>query len=354
MKNIEITTGMTLRDKVTKARVFVQSVDGDKVELANVDDEGIIDMETARTVVMNSQSRKCFDILDYGEQDNPVGYTVDNDGVLLKDGDTATEQGQLVFKSIIATLPGEIILTAATKDKKDNRLDVFSYRPAEDKFEKLISEVGEVNVTELADGTIALMVKTVEPRVVVDNDGDDVLDEDGKPVTAEVVENLFLSLYDGKDIDFFQLDNELESIKTIPDTSYLSAVVTAVAEYDDYDNKVFKTLKSVLNIVIDRTYHDVTRFETSVAADSITIDDTDSVVALAGDTFYYQNKGHNSRKVTAPCVKNLAGYKYLIDTDIRNGSETYVLANEDYEVKTLFLKKTYDRGDIISVEFSVE
>lgn len=350
MKNIAITTGMTLRDKVTKARVFVQSVDGDKVELANVDAEGIIDMETARTVVMNSQSRKCFDILDYGEQDNPIGYTVDNDGVLLKDGDAATEQGQLVFKNIIATLPGEIILTAATKDKKDNRLDVFSYRPAEDKFEKLIPEVGEVNVTDLGDGTIALMVKTVEPRVVVDDDGDDVLDEDGKPVTAEVVENLYLSLYDGKDLERFQLDCELEDIKAIPDTSYLSAVATAVAGYDDYNNRVLRPLKSVLNIVIDRTYHDVTRFETSVAADSITIDDTDSVVALAGDTFYYQNKGHNSRKVTSPCVKDLAGYKYLIDTDIRNGSETYVFANKDYEVKTLFLKKTYDRGNIISVE----
>lgn len=350
MKNIEITTGMTLKDKVTKTRVFVQSVDGDKVELVNVDAKGIIDMETARTIVMDNQSRKCFEILDYGEQDNPVGYTVDNDGVLLKDGDAATEQGQLVFKNIIATLPGEIILTAATKDKKDNRLDVFSYRPAEDKFEKLISNVGEVNVTKIASETIAMMVKTIEPRVVVDEDGDDVLDEDEKPVTAEVVENLFLSLYDGKDLDYFQLDCELEDIKTIPDTSYLSAVATTVAGYDDYNNRVLKPLKSVSNLVIDRTYHDITRFETAVAADSITIDDTDSVVALAGDTFYYQNKGHNSRKVTAPCVRKLAGYKYLIDTDIRNGSETYVLANEDYEVKTLFLKKTYDRGNIISVE----
>ncbi len=350
MKNIEITTGMTLKDKVTKTRVFVQSVDGDKVELVNVDAKGIIDMETVRTIVMDNQSRKCFEILDYGEQDNPVGYTVDNDGVLLKDGDAATEQGQLVFKNIIATLPGEIILTAATKDKKDNRLDVFSYRPAEDKFEKLISNVGEVNVTKIASGTIAMMVKTIEPRVVVDEDGDDVLDENGEPVTAEVVENLFLSLYDGKDLDYFQLDCELEDIKTIPDTSYLSAVATTVAGYDDYNNRVLKPLKSVSNLVIDRTYHDITRFETAVAADSITIDDTDSVVALAGDTFYYQNKGHNSRKVTAPCVRKLAGYKYLIDTDIRNGSETYVLANEDYEVKTLFLKKTYDRGNIISVE----
>lgn len=350
MKNIAIAAGMTLKDKITKTRVFVQSVDGDKINLVNVDDEGVVDMKTTRTVVMNSKSRKCFDILDYGKQSKPVGYTVDAAGVLLLNGDAATEQGQLVFKSIIATLPGEIILTAATKDKKDNRLDVFSYRPAEDKFEKLIPEVGEVNVTDLGDGTIALMVKTVEPRVVVNDDGDDVLDEDGKPVTAEVVENLYLSLYDGKDLERFQLDCELESIKTIPDTSYLSAVATAVAGYDDYNNRVFKPLKSVLNIVIDRTYHDVTRFETSVAADSITIDDTDSVVALAGDTFYYQNKGHNSRKVTAPCVKELTGYKYLIDTDIRNGSETYVFANKDYEVKTLFLKKTYDRGNIISVE----
>lgn len=350
MKNIEITAGMTLKDKVTKTRVFVQSVDGDKVELVNVDAEGVIDMETARTVVMDNQSRKCFKILDYGVQDTPVGYTVDNDGTLLLNGDAATEQGQLVFKSIIARLPGELVLTAATKDKKDNRLDVFSYRPAEDKFKKLIPEIGEVNVTDLGDGTIALMVKIVEPRVVVDDDGDDVLDEDGKPVTAEVVENLFLSLYDGKDLDYFQLDCELEDIKTIPESSYISAVATTVAGYDDYNNRVLKPLKSVSNLVIDRIYHDITRFETAVAADSITIDDTDSVVALAGDTFYYQNKGHNSRKVTAPCVKKLTGYKYLIDTDIRNGSETYVLANEDYEVKTLFLKKTYDRGNIISVE----
>lgn len=350
MKNIEITVGMTLRDKVTKTRVFVQSVDGDKVELVNVDDEGIIDMETARTVIMDSQSRKCFDILDYGEQDTPVGYTVDNDGTLLLNGDTATEQGQLVFKSIIARLPGKLILTAATRDKKDNRLDVFVYQPAEDKFEKLISEVGEVNVTDLEDGTIAMMVKTVEPRIVVDEDGDDVLDEDGKPVMAEVAEDLQLMLYDGDYVNSFQLDCELENIEVIPDSPYIRATSTSVVCYDNYNNRVLKDLEDVSNLVIDRTCHRIMSFHTAVAADSITIDDTDSVVALAGDTFYYQNKGHSSRKVTAPCVKKLIGYKYLIDTDIRNGSETYVLANEDYEVKTLFLKKTYDRGNIISVE----
>lgn len=353
MKNVEITVGMTLRDKVTKTRVFVQSVDGDKVELVDIDTEGVIDMETARTVTMDSQSRKCFDILDYGKQDTPVGYTVANDGVLLKDGDVATEQGQLVFKSIIARLPGELILTAATKDKKDNRLDVFSYRPAEDKFEKLISEVGEVNVTNLEDGTIALMVKTIEPRVVVDDDGDDVLDEDGKPVMAEVAEDLQLVLYDGDYLNSFQLDCELENIEVIPDdpdNSYIRATSTSVVCYDNYNNRVLKELEDVSNLVIDRAYHRIISFHTAVAADSITIDDTDSVVALAGDTFYYQNKGHNSRRVTAPCIKELAGYKYLIDTDIRNGSETYVLANKDYEVKTLFLKKTYDRGNIISVE----
>ena len=46
----------------------------------------------------------------------------------------------------------------------------------------------------------------------------------------------------------------------------------------------------------------------------------------------------------------MKGYNYLVDADIRNSVETYVFADDNYDVKTLVRKRTYDRGDIITVE----
>lgn len=77
---------------------------------------------------------------------------------------------------------------------------------------------------------------------------------------------------------------------------------------------------------------------------------TGDFILRTENTLYVQNRGHNSRVVTAAVLKTVPDAKYLIDADIRNGSETYVLADGDYNVVTVKKTKTYDRGDIITVE----
>lgn len=352
MKNTVVVSSK-LFNKVTKEIMLVADIsDKDEVTLQKidvVDGKEVIDLENEVILPLKSVEA-CFDIIEYGKQDKPIGYSVYN-GELLCNGEPATEQGQLSFIDILAVLPGEIILSAKTRDAKDDRIEVFAYKPLTDKFTKLVREVGRVSVTPLSDDRLAMILRTIDPEVVVDEDGEDVVDGDGNKVTANVVKDITLALYADGYIQFRSLSFDPEGIKEVKDgaRSYLVATTSNYIGYDDYDNRVLVSKDDVTTIVLDADGYETDSFVTKAPADTITFDKNGSIVALAGDTLYFQNIGHNYRTVKAPAVTELAGYPYLVDCDIRNSQETYVMANENYETKTLLRKKTYDRGDIVTI-----
>jgi hypothetical protein len=352
MKNTVVVSSKVL-NKITKEVMLVADVsDKDEVTLQKIDvidGKEVIDLESEVVLPLKSVE-SCFDVIEYGKQDKPIGYSIYN-GELLCGGEPATEQGQLSFIDILATLPGEIILSAKTRDAKDDRIEVFAYKPLTDKFTKLVREVGRVSVTSLSDDRLAMVLRTIDPEVVVDEDGEDVVDGDGNKVTANVVKDITLALYENGDIQFRSMNFDPESLKEVKNgtRSFLVATATNYIGYDDYDNRILVSKDDVTTAILDADGYEVYSFVTKAPADSITFDKDGSVVALAGDTLYFQNRGHNYRMVKAPAVTELAGYPYLVDCDIRNSQETYVMANESYETKTLLRKKTYDRGDIVTI-----
>lgn len=352
MKSTVVKSSKVL-NKVTKEVMLVADIsEKDEVTLQRIeviDGKEVIDLESEVVLPLKSVEA-CFDIIEYGKQDKPIGYSVYN-GELLCNGEPATEQGQLSFIDILATLPGEIILSAKTRDAKDDRIEVFSYKPLTDKFTKLVREVGRVSVTPLSDDRLAMILRTIDPEVVVDEDGEDVIDGDGNKVTANVVKDITLALYADGDIQFRSLSVDPENVKEVKDgtKSYLVATATKFISYNEYDNRVLISRDDVTTIVLDVDGREVDNFITKAPTNTITFDRNGSIVALAGDTLYFQNGGHNYRMVKAPAVTELAGYPYLVDCDIRNSQETYIMANENYETKTLLRKKTYDRGDIVTI-----
>lgn len=357
-----LVNGMKALDLVTGIKYEVSV--SDMVNLTEVIPEGE-DREPRTMQLPVEAAMKVLKVLyDPRENEVPDGYTV-ADGVLLKDGEPATAQGQLEFIDVLTVMAGEIILTAKTKDKTDGKVEIFAYRPLDDKFLKLTYPVSAVRVIEeLSDeNRLIAEITQTEEKVALDDEGEDILKDGEKVILVDTSMELMIHTR-GIKAEFVDIDGPVDRVMPVENADGIFAVESdSILTYDEYGCGT-RQLK-------DRDRTKVTIY--GVDAD-IDMDWGPSICDLAntsvpgkltaatksaatGDfilrtenTLYVQNRGHNSRVVTAAVLKTVPDAKYLIDADIRNGSETYVLADGDYNVVTVKKTKTYDRGDIITVE----
>ena len=353
---------MQVLDLVTGIKYEVSV--SDMVNLTEVIPEGE-DREPRTMQLPVEAAMKVLKVLyDPRENEVPDGYTV-ADGVLLKDGEPATAQGQLEFIDVLTVMAGEIILTAKTKDKTDGKVEIFAYRPLDDKFLKLTYPVSAVRVIEeLSDeNRLIAEITQTEEKVALDDEGEDILKDGEKVILVDTSMELMIHTR-GIKAEFVDIDGPVDRVMPVENADGIFAVESdSILTYDEYGCGT-RQLK-------DRDRTKVTIY--GVDAD-IDMDWGPSICDLAntsvpgkltaatksaatGDfilrtenTLYVHNRGHNSRVVTAAVLKTVPDAKYLIDADIRNGSETYVLADGDYNVVTVKKTKTYDRGDIITVE----
>lgn len=302
-------------------------------------------------------------LYDPREDEVPEGYTV-ADGVLLKNGEPATAQGQLEFLDILTVMAGEIILTAKTKDKADGKVEVFAYRPLEDKFAKLTYPVSSVRVIEeLSDENhLITEITQTEEKVALDDEGEDILKDGEKVVLVDTSMELMFHTK-GVKAEFVNIDGPVDRVMLVENAEDVFAVESdSILTYDEYGcgtrqlKDRDRTKVTIYGINDDAESWDDPVYEhmtvsmpgelTAATRSAATGD----YVLRTENTLYVQNRGHNSRTVTAAALKTVPDAKYLIETDIRNGSETYVLADGNYNVVTVKKTKTYDRGDIITVE----
>lgn len=300
-------------------------------------------------------------IYDPRENEVPEGYTV-ADGVLLKNGQPATAQGQLEFLDILTVMAGEIILTAKTKDKTDGKVEVFAYRPLEDKFAKLTYPVSAVRVIEeLSDeNRLIAEITLTEEKVALDDEGEDILKDGEKVVLVDTSMELMFHTK-GIKAEFVNIDGPVDRVMPVENAEDDTFAVESdsILTYDEYGcgtrqlKDRDRTKVTIYNIDADWcdpiNEHITVSIPGELTAATCSAATGDYVLRTE-NTLYVQNRGHNSRIVTAAALKTVPDAKYLIDADIRNGSETYVLADGDYNVVTVKKTKTYDRGDIITVE----
>lgn len=303
-------------------------------------------------------------IYDPREDETPEGYTV-ADGVLLKDGEPATAQGQIEFIDVLAVMAGEIILTAKTKDKTDGKVEIFAYRPLEDKFAKLTYPVSDVRVIKKLsdDNRLIAEITQTEEKVALDDEGEDILKNGEKVVLVDTSMELMIHTR-GVKAEFVDIDGPVDRVMPVENTDNVFAVESdSILTYDEYgcgtrqlkDRDRTKVTVYGVDADIDMDWGpSICDLANTSVPGKLTAATksaaTGDFILRTENTLYVQNRGHNSRVVTAAVLKTVPDAKYLIDADIRNGSETYVLADGDYNVVTVKKTKTYDRGDIITVE----
>lgn len=357
-----LVNGMKVLDLVTGIKYEVSV--SDMVNLTEIVPEN--EDKEPRTMQLPVEAAvKVLKVLyDPREDETPEGYTV-ADGVLLKDGEPATAQGQLEFIDVLAVMAGEIILTAKTKDKTDGKVEIFAYRPLEDKFAKLTYPVSDVRVIkELSDDNrLITEITQTEEKVALDDEGEDILKNGEKVVLEDTSMELMIHTR-GVKAEFVDIDGPVDRVMPVENTDNVFAVESdSILTYDEYgcgtrqlkDRDRTKVTIYGVDADIDMDWGpSICELANTSVPGKLTAATksaaTGDFILRTENTLYVQNRGHNSRVVTAAVLKTVPDAKYLIDADIRNGSETYVLADGDYNVVTVKKTKTYDRGDIITVE----
>lgn len=271
----------------------------------------------------------------------PEGYSISEEGILLKDDKAVCEQGQLVLKEILATAPGMLILSSDAKEG-EGLINLYIYEVAKDRFAKLLSRIPETThigyVGEEKDEALFGFCKVTE---------EERKKEDG---TTEVVkvfgEAKIFSIKKG----MICLSEEFEHpisineilVKERPD-GYYELFVPSKEMVDD--NDTVSDRKETLWYRIKNGYAvELIAMKTLQADWSYMYKE---FIITGDDTLYIPSK---DLKIVSSKVKELAGYPTLIDITKEEYAYKLTFSNENYEFKTLTSKSTKDRGYIITVE----
>lgn len=272
----------------------------------------------------------------------PADYYVE-DGQLMKNGQPACEQGQIVVKEILAKLPGILVLAVEPKSKEDGMIDLFAYEPARDRFKKLIrSSIPQVKVVGYAgadkDEAVLAYSKTVE-KTEKDQDGNDVpvLDFDSAAVitvkgTAAV----------GCRIDC-PINTDDTFIAERPDGAF-EVYVPSDEDVNAVDDKVEKREKRMWLRIVDGQITDSFNMDGQITA-TWSPAYKEFVIRSDGEIYLpWMMFTMASKK-----IKQLAGYNVLIDVTKEDYAYKLTFSNGDYKFKTLTSQSTKDRGYIVTV-----
>ena len=349
MTNTKIfTKGSKVMDKVT-GNVFL------------VTDEGkgnqIIDTEVSE-ISVDLKDPVFYKVLEMASvKDVPEGYDVVN-GCLVKDGNPVTEQGQVVINTILAPVPGRLILSVKPLRDLGGNVDIVTYTPSEDRFNKLL---GDVPVPDIHTVTDNYYVFVTTKTHMVEKDTDSV------PEELSVFDSSYIEMYSAsadRIVSYREKHSPIgEPMFILPSmASDLVQIVTVSADAVKYDEEINENVlipadKLVLrrwfldddDKEIDSCGCDDISLEGAKSVDSVTVTDNNSLLIKAGNIIYYTNDGHYRRVINSPLVKETEGFDYLVDAEITDKVNKLTLANKDYETITIKSEKTDDRGIVVSI-----
>lgn len=358
--------GAIVRNKVTKEVLtcigngMAQTFDGQTVELKD---------DVFYTILKEGK-----------DTDVPEDFTI-TDGILLKDGVAATQQGTLILKDILKAVPGHLLVSAQPLHKNDGKIDIFSYSPSSDEFKKLAGNVSEEEtiVTQVADDLFVF--PTLRTSTVT------VEKEDDDPAIYTGVDGARLNLYSAVKNEIVSFVDTLNGSTLLADPfptfvcvspvsaedfSRITVVFTSHRELFSIDDEDYtrvikgsedagiKAFSIIMELDADPYFKANPSFDCNVSRefslhgvktiDSITETDDGSLLVKGGNVIYYTNDNNGRRKViNAPEVAETAGFDYLLDCEVKYNCLTFTLGNKDYETCVIKSEKTDDRGPVATV-----
>lgn len=381
MRENKILENVTVLNKVDNRQYLITSVT-DGVGTACLLENGEVNEDIS--VMISSSNAIAFRLISNPNiPDIPDGYSVE-DGILLKDGVAATQQGSLVIKSIVTSVPGKLLLSVLPREnttEHDNYIDLFAYKPDEDKFKKLIPvSIPMPEVIGVCDKYVILKTSYTHFETKKDFNGKDIF--------AEYFDNAEIIVYDGAKnyiSSYLMLDAPINNVITVRNSMNVPTWVIEYTEqvcdnnyynpdcgYDcendcgDYDecNNCDYHLDTITNakelIEMDHIKAEMIALNggTLMRLNSINIPSHIKSVSIgwnSADFIRLEDRimiGEYVDKIItdSKIMSAVEGYDWIVDTSKEDNVTRIALANDNMEIKYIVISETSDRGDIVKVE----
>ena len=349
MRINKIKTNVTVLNKVDRKNYQVINVDGSGDSIKGTaklikEDGSLDDSVTAVITANNAIAYKLID--DPNIPDVPTGYTVEN-GILLKNGVPATEQGSLVINSIIAGVAGRLILSVEPREPREGYFDIMSYTVESDKFNKLIRRsIPEVTIIASSENKMQLYM-TYSRTYTKDKKL-----EDGTIETDNIFDAAAIMLYDVMSdtvvdhVSFAEPIKAVDSVKAPNETIFAIEADTVVDSDGVIKEDDYITLRFVASEGHSLSLYKTTAIDS--VPESISKGYNASLIKASSGKWYINDITY---KIPDKIVAELAGYNMIVDITSKDHVTRISLANTyTMEIKTLVISETRDRGDIITIE----
>lgn len=350
MRSNKIKTNVTIINKVDSREYKIINVDGagDSVRgtAKLVKDDGTLD-NLVTSVITPANAIAYRLVEDPNIPAVPLGYSVEG-GMLLKGGTQVTEQGSLIIDEIIAAVAGRLILAVVPREPREPRdgyIDLFSYTPETDKFNKLIKNpIPRVRVIGQSEdkNIVALVYSRTYSKDKILESGETVVETffDSAAVLSYVVKDD--AVYSPKHFDM-----PIKAINNVKNhRGYFELAVEVDTDVNEYGviSESEDTHLTILEIDHDSMINVIDNYRVASAPEMIAETAAGFVIKLP-DRIYI-----NGYKYPVKNMSVLSGYNYLVDITKKEHEIRYALADENMSVKTLIVTSTKDRGNIVTVE----
>ena len=357
MRENAIFAGAKVYNKVNN-RYYLINEDGATATLLDrVDGEDVLNEDEPKVTINKDNAIAFRFIRDTREPQVPNGYTAVG-GVLLKNGNPVTEQGDLVVEGIIGNIPDNVILVTELNGTKA----VTSFNTRREKFGTIrnLTDNDDVRVLNVSvDGVLYVAVTGISDTEYETENGTE------KAQIFNSLEIYAISADNGK-VSFRVARSStpliLDDVRLVDD----ALIFGSESRLESITDKDSRTIANVI-VPGDYGYLIITpnNFEEPYG-----YEDNDLDIAVIGkaediryspvyDSFVFINEnmitvvnrdgGTRAQVKSTGKFRDLKGYT-LVDITSGNDETRYTFADEGYRVKTLIDKRTSDRGNIVRVE----
>ena len=339
-KNL-IFAGAKVYNKVNRKYYLVVSEDGTAVRLERDENGKDIQIPEETVQITESNGLAYRFIKDTRPAENPTGYTVDN-GVLLKNGNPVSEQGQLTVNRILAAFPDQLLLIT----ELNGNTALTRYFPKRDKYQKAKDFVGNPHVIhDVADTDQVLLVRPAKNKAR--------FTEGNGSVAKDISEGTSLMYVNATGIKEQGTEYYIDQVLCVwPYTCFCLATQDIEPE-EDIDGEMQPVLVDTdpFLVVIDQYGNTETIRGIGKEANIVYTPEFGGYTIVGKDRVVLYSVEDEIVKVIPTTDTSVFAGKTLIDITIDGATTRYAFANtEATEIKTLVVKTTADRGDIVTVE----
>lgn len=303
--------------------------------------EEIIDENEAREpekIVITPDNDITFKVVKWIDDDTIYTDIQINAGALVIDGDPVV-MGECIAKRIIRTLPGQIIFAAEIKDDEENDM-LYAYQPLRDKFTQLcpIPVKETTTIEESPTRTILGYSYTKEEEKV---------DENGKKTMKTVFDRAGLIVITNRKGYALDLDGDdkilgydFEHAVMANGAKYLYVPIIPSSDRSNGCNEY--VYFHVTNVATEEEWLEMPDRLEKVTRNRSSANIGSDV--YTGKTFL---KIGDYAEIKVPDADQ---FPYLVDYHDEGREEIFVMASADRNLRTVRVRHTSDRGDIVTIE----